>query len=252
MKNRMPGTETSEEQNEYVEDDFVVKDAEEEESVVEEKDDDSEFIEPLSDEDLELIQENKKKKKGRLKRKESSEVSDLEEEEGVGHAFEVEEEPLDEKEENELMQEIFDPKQVKEGYLGEVDQKIQAADVPERIQLRHLEASGELLEDFRSAPEQDEIIWIYERMVKEDAFVKDELVGSIKNILDIHRTENMEAMFIHTYRRHIISRTLTLAHYNRIIELDEEYQGFAKARRKLEEDLRTIPQLSATMEAVLR
>lgn len=71
--------------------------------------------------------------------------------------------------------------------------------------------------------------------------IPDVLLG-IKMILEFYRKENLDIMYIYTYKRHLINSALLLEHYWKIRELDYEWEHFSNFKNRIQKLIDSIPE----------
>ncbi|CAD8053042.1 unnamed protein product [Paramecium sonneborni] len=238
--------ESSEEEggNDYQKDDFVVDSDEDiEEEEIQERDDS--YDAELSADDLMLIDENQRAPKfGRLRKiaKDDDEV-DLDDEQGGQYQEPLSPEAIDENEQNDLINKLFDPSQRELAFLNQIDEDILKQDVPESIQITHMKmANGQILQNAREEASEQQLKWIGEKMYSQFDLknLPDVLVG-IKLILEFYRKENLDIMYIYTYKRHLITQAFQLEHYWKIRELDYEWEHFSNFKNRISKLIDQIP-----------
>ncbi|CAD8061008.1 unnamed protein product [Paramecium sonneborni] len=225
-----------EEVSDYQKDGFVVDSDEDIDEEGQEVADES-YDAELSDDDIMLINENQRESKlGRLQRIQNDD-EEVEQEEEQGdqqqEAFSVE--GIDENEQNELINKLFDPSQRELAFLNQIDEEILKQDVPESIQLSYMKmTNGQILQNAREEASEQQLKWIGERMYSQFDLknLPDILVG-IKLILDFYRKENLDIMYIYTYKRHLITQAFQLEHYWKIRELDYEWENFSNFKNRI-------------------
>lgn len=103
--------------------------------------------------------------------------------------------------------------------------------------------TGTILTGPREEANEEELKWIGERMLTEFEVKNDpkQFMVDIKLILEIYRKENLDIMYIYTYKKHLIISPLNLYHYWRIRELDYEWEHFSKFKNKILTTINEIP-----------
>ena len=140
------------------------------------------------------------------------------------------------------MVDIFDPQEVEQRHLTNVDEEIKIVDVPERYQTRKIP-----LESADECELEEEARWIFTNFftystVSSQDYVKENLLNvntfglkarsficKIKSILDLIRNRHYDLMFISNYRKELISPEITSNDLFWILKYDEKWH---QLRRK--------------------
>ncbi|CAD8043009.1 unnamed protein product [Paramecium primaurelia] len=239
--------ESSEEEggSDYQKDDFVVDSDEDIEEEAQENHDDS-YDAELSEDDKILIEDNKRVSKlGRLQ-KIAKDDDEPELEDAPADPFQdpISQEPIDENEQNELINKLFDPSQREMAFLNQNDEEIIKQDVPESIQITYMKmTNGQIMQNSREEASEQQLKWIGEKMCSQFDLknLSDVLVG-IKLILEFYRKENLDIMYIYTYKRHLITSAFQLEHYWKIRELDYEWEHFSNFKNRISKLIDSIPE----------
>ncbi|CAK75280.1 unnamed protein product (macronuclear) [Paramecium tetraurelia] len=239
--------ESSEEEggNDYQKDDFVVGSDEDIEDEAQEDQDES-YDAELSDDDMELIEDNKKSTHQRRLQRIERDDDEVEQEDAQADPFQeqLSQEPIDENEQNELINKLFDPSQREVAFLNQNDEEIIKQDVPESIQITYMKmTNGQIMQNAREEASEQQWKWIGEKMVSQFDIknIPDVLLG-IKMILEFYRKENLDIMYIYTYKRHLINSALLLEHYWKIRELDYEWEHFSNFKNRIQKLIDSIPE----------
>ncbi|CAK85170.1 unnamed protein product (macronuclear) [Paramecium tetraurelia] len=209
------------------------------------KNNDESYNDELSDDDLILIEENRRmQRQGRLKK--IAKIDNEPEMEDVHEDLFQEpqsEEPIDENEQIELINKLFDPSQREVAFLNQNDEDIIKQDVPESIQNTYMMmTNGQIMQSAREGASVEQLKWIGEKMCSQFDIknLSDVLVG-IKLILEFYRKENLDIMYIYTYKRYLITSALQLEHYWKIRELDYEWEHFYNFKSRISKLIDSLP-----------
>ncbi|CAD8044839.1 unnamed protein product [Paramecium primaurelia] len=242
MGKRKYNVESSEEErkNDYEKDNFVVDSSQISSDELQEDQDDS-FNEELSDDDRILIEEIKMVINQRCLQKIEKEYDEVELKDTPVDQFSQGQ--IDENEQNELINKLFDPSQREMAFLNENDEEILKQDVPESIQITYMKmTNGQIMQNAREEASLELLKWIGEQISTQfDLKYLVDILFGIKLILEFYRQKNLDIMYIYTYKRHLITSKLQLEHYWKIRELDYEWEHFSNFKNRIEKLIDSIP-----------